>query len=133
MELNLLPLIRAHPEVTFHLILPPMATLRYVPAADALLPLQLPFRSRLADAIAGASNVRVYDFQIVDEIVDDLRKFKDPMHFDLSVSRYIIDAVRDGRHRVLPQEMADNNRRLVEIVNRYDLCKAGIYPLGPRE
>lgn len=126
-ESNLLSLISAHPEVTFHLFLPPVATLIHVPAANRFLPVHLPFRDKIAETVLKHPNVRLHDFQTVDHIVDDLANFKDPLHFDLPTTHYIIDAVRDGRHLITSRDdMAEKNRHLIEMANRYDLCKSGI-------
>jgi hypothetical protein len=123
---NLVELIRTHPEVRFHLFLPPLATLIYVPAATRLLPVHLPFRERVAEDVLGFANVRLFDFQADRSISDDLSRFKDPLHFDLMTTRQVITSIRDDLHRVRSvAEMADNNRKLIDIANAYDLCAGG--------
>lgn len=123
---NLVDLIRSHPDVRFHLFLPPLATLNYVPAASRFLPVHLPFRVRLAEEVLGFQNVAFFDFQADRSISDDLTRFKDPLHFDLATTRQIITAIRDDRHRVRSvAEMAANNRALIDFANAYDLCADG--------
>lgn len=128
LEKNLLSLVRAYPDVRFNLYLPPLATLIYVPAKTNMLPILLPFRQRLVERVSGFSNVRLYDFQTVEPIVDDLANFKDPLHFGLSINHYILEAIRGDRHSVGRNDMAALNVRLVEIANRYDLCESGVIP-----
>lgn len=123
---NLVELIRTYPEVRFHLFLPPLATLIYIPGATRFLPIHLPFRERLAEEVLGFQNVSLFDFQVDRSISDDLSRFKDPLHFDLATTRQIITSIRDGQHRVRSvAEMATNNRKLVDFVNAYDLCADG--------
>jgi hypothetical protein len=124
-EHNVANLAREYPNVTFHLFLPPYSMFFYLPAASGWLPLYLDFRTALAQTLRTQPNVRLYDFQIVDSIIENLDNYKDSTHFSLGVSEYIIDAIRDGRHRVRPDDMPGNNRRLIELVNRYDLCRDG--------
>ena len=75
-------------------------------------------------------NVRLRDFQTIPGIVDDLANFKDPNHFGLAISDYIIDAVRDDRDRLMPGDIAAANARLVDLVNRYELCRDGNLKVG---
>ncbi|SIR41696.1 hypothetical protein [Bosea sp. TND4EK4] len=123
---NLVELIRTYPEVRFHLFLPPLATLIYIPGATRFLPVHLPFRERLAEEVLGFQNVSLFDFQADRSISDDLSRYKDPLHFDLATTRQIIASIRDGQHRVRSvADMAANNRKLVDVVNAYDLCADG--------
>jgi hypothetical protein len=123
---NLVELIRDHPQVKFHLFLPPLATLIYIPARTGFLPIHLPFRVRLAEEVLGFQNVALFDFQADRSISDDLTRFKDPLHFDLATTRQIITSIRDDQHRVgSVAEMAANNQKLIDFANAYDLCADG--------
>jgi hypothetical protein len=63
--------------------------------------------------------------------VDDLANFKDPNHFGLAISDYIIDAIRDDRDRLLPGGVASANAALIDLVDRYDLCPDGRLEVAP--
>jgi hypothetical protein len=128
-ESNLLSLIRAYPEVTFDLFLPPVSALTYVPAGHGILPVSLSFRETAMQESLKYANVRLYDFQTAEWIVNDLNNFKDQIHFGLNISDYIIDAIRDDRNRVHAGGIPAANRHLVDIANRFDLCKAGRFPI----
>jgi hypothetical protein len=124
-ELNLVSLVRVHPDVTFEFFLPPLATLYFVPLSTPVLDTFLPFRTEIGNALLRYPNVRLRDFQTVPWIVDDLANFKDLNHFGLPISDYIIDSVRDDRHRLLPGDVGSANAALVGLVNRYNLCRDG--------
>lgn len=122
-ETNLTRLLRAYPDVKFHLFLPPLATLGYIPAANRSLPLHLPFRTKIAEVALTFPNASVYDFQSDEGISNDLSRFKDTVHFDLRTTREILTSVRDGLHKVASaDDMAVKNRLLVGFVNQYDIC-----------
>lgn len=126
---NLVELIRAYPNVTFHLFLPPLATLIYIPASSRLLPIHLPFRTKLAEAVVELPNARLFDFQADAIISNDLGRFKDPLHFDIATTRQIISAIHKSTHRVHSiKEMEENNRSIVEIANGYNLCSNDVIP-----
>jgi hypothetical protein len=122
---NVARLVRAYPDVTFELFLPPLATLGYVPTTTPYLDAFLPFRAAVANDLLRYPNVHLHDFQTIPWIVDDLANFKDLNHFGLGISDYIIDAVRDGRDRLRPGDIARANQSLIDLVNRYDLCRDG--------
>lgn len=123
---NLVELIRAHPEVTFHLFLPPLATLIYIPAATGLLPVHLPFRQKLAEDVLEFRNVRLFDFQVDRLMSNDLSRFKDPLHFNLETTRQIVISIRDEIHRIRSvSEMVENNRKVIDMANAYKLCEDG--------
>jgi hypothetical protein len=130
LDQNLVSLVRAYPNVTFELFLPPLATLRYVPIAAPYLDTLLPFRATVAKELLQYPNVRLRDFQTVPGIVDDLANFKDLNHFSLAISDYIIDAVRDDRDRLGPENITSANTALIKLANRYDLCRDGRSGLG---
>jgi len=128
LERNLFNLIREHPEVRFHLFFAPVSTLTYVPAKTFFLPVLLPFKRAVLGALVDEPNVRLHDFQIADSITDDLNHYKDQVHFDLPVSKFVIDALRSERYRVRRSDIEPNIRRLIDQANRYDLCAGGMLP-----
>ena len=127
---NVVRLVRAYPDVTFEIVLPPLATLRYVPTSAPYLDRFLAFRTAVASALLRYPNVHLRDFQTIPWIVDDLTNFKDLNHFGLGISDYIIDAVRDDRDRLRPGDIAGANQTLIDLVNRYDLCRDGRPEIG---
>lgn len=127
-EKNVLSLVRAHPDVRFHIILPPAILPSLIPA-KMNLPLLLGFRSMLDGAVKPFANVSIHDFQSDESIVADLNRFTDTIHFDLDTTRKIIRSVKDGDRRVSPGDMAKANAGLIDLANGYDLCRPG----GPLE
>jgi hypothetical protein len=122
-RLNLAATVRANRTVTFYLFLPPMALLIYVPADTGFLIYALPFRRYLAEELAGEPNMRLFDFQTVPALNNDLSRYKDMLHFDLATSEYLIDGMRDGIGRVDREGLVANNARLIDEVNSYDRCR----------
>lgn len=120
---NLLAPVRDNPRIVFYLFLPPMARLIYLPAANGLLTYSLPLRDYVAQTLAGLPNVRLFDFQTMSPLNDDLARYKDPLHFDLATSEYLIDAMREGSGRVGRARLLADNAALIDQVNKYDFCR----------
>lgn len=128
---NVATLVGAYPDVTFEIVLPPLATLYYFPLESRNLVAILAFRAAVAEELVRFPNVRLRDFQTVPWIVDDLADFKDVNHFGLGISDYIIDAVRDDRERLSSvDDVLTSNRALIDLVKRYDLCRSGLPELS---
>jgi hypothetical protein len=125
---NLLSLIAQYPNVTFHLFFPPMARIAYIPARTQMLTALLPLRDAIARKTAGLSNVELFDFQSVDALTDDMSRYKDPIHFDLATSEYIIRAIHRGLHRVSAADLSSAREHLISKANEYDLCSKGRFP-----
>ncbi|MGE0385646.1 MAG: hypothetical protein AB7Q97_13020 [Gammaproteobacteria bacterium] len=120
---NVLATVRAHPRVTFHLFFPPVSMLTYVPADGSYLPMVIEFLRAAVAALDGEPNVRLHQFLAVPGITDDLDRYKDAVHYDLGVSRYVIDALREQRHRLSPATLDGDIRALVAQVNAFDGCR----------
>jgi hypothetical protein len=122
---NLAAVIAANPDVTFHLFFPPVATLFYIPAASGNLLNALPLRQTVAAAVADLPNVRLSDFQTEARLTDALDHYKDLIHFDLPTTENVVDALRDGSHRIASGDIAVANERLIRHVNDYTICRDG--------
>lgn len=127
LEQNVVALVKAYPRVTFHLFLPPMARVGYFPRRPIFAAL-LPFREAVVRKAAPFPNARVYDFQAVDELADDLARYKDAIHFNLKTTNDIIVAIRDGKYRLTADNLGQANNHLIEKANAYDLCPDGRMP-----
>jgi hypothetical protein len=120
---NLIDVIRAHPDVTFYLVLLPVSTYAYMPARTGYLPGVIAFRRFVLDALIDEVNVRVFDFAAVRSITDDLDNYKDAIHFSLQVSDDMINAMHAGRHRIHREDIEPAIARLIEQANSFDLCR----------
>jgi hypothetical protein len=118
---NVLSLVAAYPEVTFHLFMPPMSDLAYMPPI-AIMRVLLPQRNMIVGQTATFPNVRVYDFQSIANLAD-LNRYADTIHFDLDTTRYIIDAIHGGRHRLTAENLIEANQRIIDRANAFDLCR----------
>lgn len=98
---NLLALIRAHPQTRFSVVLPPYSVLVWADFVQrGQLDVTLQFKRYLLEALGPLPNVDVHDFQADPALVDDLSLYKDMYHYSPAISRWLVQAVRDGSYRV---------------------------------
>jgi hypothetical protein len=110
-DANLLPLLRAHPEVRFSLVYPPWSALVWEDFRQrGQVDVSLAFKRSVFDAVRDLPNVALYDFQAKLDWVTNLDNYKDIYHFSPRISREMIEAIAKGSDRVtsetLPQSEA---------------------------
>jgi hypothetical protein len=105
-EVTVLSLIRAHPEVEFRIVLLPYSVL-YTKLLLMERPVEFQAQCWVSGAVArGAArlpNARVHDFRDARDITHNLDEFKDLVHFSGAISRQIVREVAAGRHQETPE------------------------------
>ena len=105
-EANLLPLLRAHPEVRFSLVYPPWSALVWEDFRQRnQIEVSLAFKRSVFDAVRDLPNVALYDFQARLDWVTNLDNYKDLYHFSPRISREMIEAIAKGVSRVTPDSL----------------------------
>ncbi|MFA4943221.1 MAG: hypothetical protein WC789_00795 [Lentisphaeria bacterium] len=118
-EFNLLEPIRRNPAATFVLFFPPYSLLaweKHQETGDLALFLQ--FKQEIQERLLQEPNVRMYDFQADEAIVGNYDNYKDSTHYSPAISRFIVEAIAQDRHRVGPGGPAANRRELLELLAR---------------
>ncbi len=108
-DANYLALIRAHPEVRFDLHFPAQSFVYHaLMRADSPVAFNDLFRWKddVRKKLADLPNARLFDFQGVPEIVLDLRRYADAVHFDEATHLEILAAISAGEHRATPEALA---------------------------
>jgi hypothetical protein len=84
------------------------------------------YKALIVSATARYPNVRVYDFQAVQEITHELDNYKDLEHHRLEVNQYILESLAIERHLVGPDtyhEVLGEQARQVTAY-RAEVCRA---------
>ncbi|MBR3794932.1 MAG: hypothetical protein IKK34_02725 [Clostridia bacterium] len=105
LEYNLLPYIRAHRDTTFTIFLPPYSSLYWAERAKAgSLDSFLAQKQLLCSALLAEPNVRLYDFQLEAQWMQDLSLYYDLIHYIPVVNDGIASAIAEDRCRVTDPE-----------------------------
>jgi hypothetical protein len=109
-EANLAPLIAANPRVRFSFVYAPYSILVWLDFEQrGQLEVTLTFREWLVDRMARHPNVEIFDFHAEPSIVLDLDHFTDIYHHSPAVSRAVLQAMHEGRHRLTWATVRANN------------------------
>lgn len=119
-DANIRPFVEAHPQTTFHFILPPFSRLYWRDAlVSGRLDAQLAVKQWLVDQLLAYPNVRVHDFMAM-EVTADLDNYKDRTHFLPPVSEAMTRALSTEEYLVKAPLTADDLRSFRDLVAAYD-------------
>lgn len=101
-EVNVLPLVRAHPETEFHFVFPPYSIVVWADFAQRKqVEVSLDFKRAVAERLAAFPHVRVHDMQWDARITHNLDLYSDIYHFHPSVNQHLLSLVCGGDNQYL--------------------------------
>ena len=99
-DLNVMTLIREHPEVRFYLYFPPYSAAYYanvMAVAPEIFTHMIENREYIFHQTTGLKNVQLHDFQGVTSLIFNVDNYCDLIHFNPRVNDYILESIRDAR------------------------------------
>ena len=114
--------IQQHPDVEFDLLLLPLSMLGY--GSDFLiasnrLEKRLSLLKTVVQTQTRLPNVRVFNFQLDEQLTHDFSRWKDLEHFDAATTAFIIDALARGDYQVTPPQLLCATGKLRQNVLTY--------------
>lgn len=120
-DTNLLPLMRAHPEVKWSLVYLPYSSLVWADFHQrGQVDITLQFREAALARTTGLTNVTWHDFQADAALVEDLSHYTDIYHFSPTVSRTLIARIARGEGKLTRETIVQNNAWLNALSTRVD-------------
>ena len=121
---NLLPIVKAHPEIHFDIFYPPYSVLAWEYYEDHhVLNDLLAFKEYISKAVNGLPNVTVYDFQTDASIITNLDNYKDVFHYSPAINNYIIEAIAAKKYVIT---VADSKKN-TEVIQRLAIQNQSLY------
>jgi hypothetical protein len=112
-NVNLVPLVRDHPDVKFTFVWPPYSVLVWADFRQrAQLDLSLEFKKRFVETLSKYPNVRIYDFQERTDWITRLDEYRDMYHFSPRISSALVTEVAADHDRVTPANIEERNAKL---------------------
>lgn len=119
LDANLLPVLKAYPDVQFRLYLPPVSTLRYALMTSQNFAHALSMRRYLLEQIADLPNVQLFAFDTVEWITGDLANYRDFVHFRAEINDYMLASIRRGKHRLTRDNIESYEGEFARVVGNY--------------
>ena len=100
-DVNILPIIKAHPQVEFDFFFPPYTVYYFLGFKQTnILSDIIQFKQYFIQECRKFSNVKVYDFSIDYKTIENLNNYKDTHHFSQKISDKIINDIVSDRFLV---------------------------------
>lgn len=102
-ERDAIGLIRAHPDATFDIYLPPYSILQWIALRDTYpetLKSVYAFSDYFCRQLVQFPNVRLFDFRAVSEVTHDLSNYADVIHHSPRIDLKVLEWLSRGQYRV---------------------------------
>ncbi|HEY3487640.1 MAG TPA: hypothetical protein VGL10_06205 [Gammaproteobacteria bacterium] len=129
---NVLPHLRLHPNTDFIIFYPPYSILKYKQMHNAgILEKHLELKKHIYTVTKDLGNVKLYDFQVAQEITHDLDNYKDLTHYHQRINSWMLEQIAAGQYRVNEATVGKYNAELISQAENYNLSP-GVSDPGPR-
>jgi hypothetical protein len=118
-EVNVMPLIESRPEITYYFFYPPYSALCWISADTNRFGTLLEFKRYVFRRTRGLPNVKVFDFQDIDDITLNLDSYKDWTHYSPEVNKFITDAMSRNEYLVTDDNVEEKISRLQDQVRGF--------------
>jgi hypothetical protein len=123
-ERDAIGLIRAHPDVTFDIYLPPYSILQWVALRETspdTLNSVYAFSDYFCRRLVAFPNVRLFDFRGVKDVTHDLNNYSDVIHHSPDIDLKILGWLAQGKYRVDKASPTSTLNQLKAQVDAYRL------------
>ena len=120
LEANLESVLQDHADIEFLGFLPPYPVSWFGKVSEPHRRMRFGFRQRVYELAARHPNLRLFDFELVQGIVDDPARYKDFNHYDQATNAMMARSFIDGEWEVSGDDPTEGNRRLKQLTDAFD-------------
>ena len=118
---NLLPVLRANPDIRFIIYFPPMPYYGYLLEGNDRFWMEMNMRDYLLKSVAGMKNVSVHGFDLIDGLGNKLSRYKDSQHYEPEANEMMLNAMMAEKFTLTDKNFAQYRRDLTNRLNKkYD-------------
>lgn len=132
---NLVPALKSHPHVRFHLFFPPFSILACVDDhafSKDQFPARMDFKRQVVAVIGSLNNCRLYDFEAAQAVTHDLNNYCDHTHYNQRINNFIVEAVARDDFRLSAENSEEHLTAFENSVHDF-LYKAAAPPSPSRK
>lgn len=119
MQLWVLPLIEAHPEIEFNIFFPPYSILCWR-QTDDVIDNNITLAKEMIELLFKYPNVKVFYFQNQEEIIGNLYLYKDWIHYNGDVNEFMAQAFQNDQCLLTNENYQDELHKMSEIAKNFD-------------
>ena len=109
-EQYLLPVIKENTTVNFVFFFPPYSILEYkLMDKEKYLLDTLKFKNYIALQFKNYNNIKLYDFQVANEITSNFRNYKDTTHYHKRINNWMLEQINQGNYLYESNVVSDDS------------------------
>ncbi|MDD5210796.1 MAG: hypothetical protein PHV62_00130 [Sulfuricurvum sp.] len=125
-DVNLIPIVRNHPETTFYIFYPPYSILAFKDMqSKGWLSTVQQFKQHLFTQLAQYPNVKIYDFQVSEEVTCNLDNYKDLLHYHQRINTWMLKQMQNENY--LTKDNAELEKFNRSLSTNIQECVTKIY------
>ncbi len=127
-ECNIFPVVDANPDVDFILFIPPFSIAKWAKYYnDGELAYRLDNTEYLINKLLERDNIRVYSFMDEYDVVTDLSRYCDEVHYDQGINDWILAKIAEDDNRVDKENVNDYLEGVRRFYIKYDYTTLNEY------
>lgn len=120
-EKNVLPVVESNPNVTFLLVMPPSSIAKWAEYYNkGEVEWRIEGLKRGLPLLLGRNNVKMYAFDDVYDITENLDLYSDTIHYDASVNEWMLDQISQGTHELTSENYESYLDEILGYYSEYD-------------
>ena len=128
LEYNVLPVIRANRDIHFKILLPPASIAKWAEYYDdGEVAYRIDGMDYILSTLLNEENVSIFGFADDTELITDLDRYCDTIHYDAGISEWMLNEISSGRHEITKDSLNDYISRLHDFYENYDYTMLNQY------
>jgi hypothetical protein len=119
---NFIKLVKSHPETEFIVFYPPYSILTFYDwKKEDILDTAIAFKKYVYEQTKDLKNVKIYDFQIANQVILNLNNYRDYSHYHQKINTWMLEEIVKNHYLVTEQNIDKNAKILKQTVLDYKL------------
>lgn len=125
LHVKILSLFEENPDREFYVFFPPISILLWEAEKEYTTDTMLEFKEYAIKEMLKYDNVKLYDFQNLDDIVLNLDNYKDTIHYSSQICDDIVKDIDEGNNLITKENYKEKIEHLRNIIDEFDISQYG--------
>ena len=123
LDVKILSLFKENPDRDFYVFFPPISILLWEAEKEYSTDIMLEFKEYAIKEMLSYDNVKLYDFQNLDDIVLNLDNYKDTIHYSSKICDDIVRDISEDKNLITKENYKEKIEHLRNIISEFDISK----------
>ena len=121
LEYNVLPVVRGNKDINFKILLPPASIAKWAEYYDdGEVSYRIDSMDYILSTLLDEENVSIFGFADDTELITDLDRYCDTIHYDAGVSEWMLEEIAEGKNEITKGNLNEYINKLHDFYENYD-------------